>query len=81
MEPTTVENQNHTRERACGVILVGKGRRSTVFTLCCACLAFVLLMTVFFALRTSPIATQSVTVIQPPAARRDRLANPPVFDV
>ena len=42
--------------------------------------AFVLLMLLFFAFRTSPIETQSVKVIEPSAERRVRLANPPVFD-
>lgn len=42
--------------------------------------AFILLVTLFFALMTSPIETQSVKVIEPPAERRVRLTHSPVFD-
>ena len=42
--------------------------------------AFILLGTLFFAFRPSPIETQSVKVIEPPAEPRVRLANPAVFD-
>lgn len=65
MQPTSVEPRNPHRLRACVLWIAG---------------AFVLLVTLFFAFRTSPIETQSVKVIEPPAEPRVRLANPAVFD-
>lgn len=83
-------------KRACFLCIAGKGRHRTVFTLCCASLAFFLLLTLFFAFLTPPlIETQSVKVIEPPAEPHrkadalraclngvgfSRLAHPPVFD-
>ena len=52
--------------RACGVILAG---------------AFILLVTLFFAFRTSPSETQNVKVIEPSAVRRVRRPLPPVQEV
>ena len=52
-------------KRACRLLIAG---------------AFVLLVTLFFALQTPTIETQSVTVIEPPPPRRVRLTMPPVFE-
>ena len=53
-------------KRACSLLIAG---------------AFVLLVTLFFALQTPPaIKTQSVSVIAPPHPRRVRLTMPPVFE-
>ena len=65
MAPTSVEPRAHHGLRACGLLIAG---------------AFVLLVALFFAFLPSPIETQSVKVIQPPAEPRVRLATPGVFD-
>lgn len=57
--------RNLFNKRACVVSLTG---------------AFVLLVALFFAFRPSPIETQSVTVIEPSAARRVDRPPPRVFD-
>ena len=52
-------------KRACSLLIAG---------------AFVLLVTLFFALQTPTIETQSVSVIEPPQPRRVDFTRTPVFE-
>ena len=83
MESTALENPNTHRLCVGGLWIAGTPRtRSTVWMLCCAFLAFVLLVPLFFAFKTPPPSeTQSVKVIEPSAARRVHRTPPPVMDV
>lgn len=83
MKSTAPEHRNTHRLYVGGLWMASTPRtRSAVWTLCCAFLAFVLLLILFFALRTStPSEPQSVKVIQPPAERRVAFTPSPVLEV